>query len=123
MKEEIIQPDFKLPPPRAFIQKVDNLGEIKVKFTRLINPPSYSRFEEFNDPDRMSKPSDSSKEEIQSDSPSTSARRLQVSRANRLSYSDAKQEAIDIINYGNVAYNDEKKPIIDLKVVPGPESI
>ena len=71
----------------------------------------------------MSKPTDSSKEEIQSDSTSTSARRLQVSRENRLSDSDAKQEAIDIINYGNVAYNDEKKPIIDLKVVPGPESI
>ena len=29
---------------------------------------------------------------------------------------------MDIINYGNVSYNGEKMPILDLRVIPGPES-
>jgi hypothetical protein len=90
-------------PPRPFVKSVDNMGNVRVAFTRSILLPTFNRFPEFAEAQSM-------RQNFTNEYTDHSERRLNASS----NQSSDLNQALDIINRGLLKVNTTYLPVVNL---------
>ena len=102
---------YKLSPPRPYIKLVDNIGNVRVAFTRPILMPTFNSFPEFEQEEFM-------QQNFTNGSSGHSSRRL-----NATSNSSSELiQSLEIMNRGLLKVNFTYVPVVNLEIIAGPDS-
>ena len=102
---------YKLSPPRPYIKLVDNIGKVRVAFTRPILLPTFNSFPEFE------------KEEFMRRNFTNGSSGHKERRLNATSNSSSELiQSLEIMNRGMLKVKNTLVPVVNLEIIAGPDS-
>ena len=108
---------YDFPPPQPYVKTINNMGRLRVAFTRPIILPTFNRFPEFEKDNMLAQNCTNGgicKQQT---------RRLSRSLNQAATINSSKlYQALEIVNRGFVQINNAKMPVVNLSIIPGPDS-